>query len=759
MAHKVSLLLQATLGCVDLSDVPEPARRQIALDTTLLLERMHRLVRAIIECKASDLDGVTCRVALDLARSMAARAWEGKSMQLTQVSQLGPVFMRKFVASGITTVHDLAKAGASNIERILSRNPPFGKKMADELAHFPRLTLEARLATKTPRGFDSDNRQPVARIDAILGFSNTIGKPKWRGKIPSVTFMAETTEGVLAHWWRGSIKRFKEEDNHKLSLQFEVGLNSVTENVVCYFACEDIVGTLVTQRLEHGLPASAFPPRKRSTSQLSQTSGKSAASLMDDDIGDNDLWDITNEGHDHSEECLVISEQNDDIAPSKDSEKENIPWQPIQLPNGKFKCNHHCADVGLKNGNGRACAHRCCREGLDVPRKPKPSSSKRKAGLEEIVVAGPASQLTSKPSTKRAKQTVRTGKMPSKAPSRESLASIPAKRQDNPLIDLDDLDLDGDGLFDLTQIEGTHVDDLQSLRRSPQNVGKPASRKRLHDKKDILFDGLSHNVMQDDLASPMGGRVTERDDGFEAGKKMSSLLAGLQKNQSNSTDNYSGDSVFDGVDVDECNGQPSRSHNALVGTTSALKRRPRDSSDVFMHDVSGIESSREDSSSDTSLTMSKHLDQLGAKSRLYERSQANVAFPSANYSGMRSTVEETRLTSQAIHSTIRDVSLRQGSAVETEAKQSEDETYIFSDNYVLPPPRGSLGEGSVVLPHVSNDGHLQHQTDARAVRKLEEPGCTSSENKDTQANMQDDPDWQEFERGFTDEFRDLVEFI
>lgn len=780
MAHKASLLLQATLGCVDLSDVPEPARRQIALDTTLLLERMHRLVRAIVECKASDLDGVTCRVALDLARSMAARAWEGKSMQLTQVSQLGPVFMRKFVASGITTVHDLANACASNIERILSRNPPFGKKMADELAHFPRLTLEARIATETPRALDSD-RQPVARIDAILGFSNTIGKPKWRGKIPSVTFMAETTDGVLAHWWRGSIKRFKEEENHKMSLQFEVGLNSVTEEVVCYFACEDIVGTLVTKRLEHGLPASAFPSRKRSTSQLSQTSGKSAASLMDDDIGDNDLWDITKEGQDHSEECLVISEdsdaesqwhmvdrdgkshvdghqkQNDDIAPSQDSEQENIPWQPIQLPNGKFKCNHHCADAGLKNGKGRACAHRCCREGLDVPRKPKPSNSKRKAGLEEVVVAGPASQLTSEPSTKRAK-TTQTGGMASKAPLRESLAFVPAKRQDHPLIDLDDLDLDGDGLFDLTQIGGTHVDDLQSSGRSQFKIGKPASRKGLHDKEDDFVDSLFHNATQDDLASPMGGRGSDRDDGFEASKRMSSLHAGLSKTQSNSTDNFSGDSVFDGVDVDECDGQPPRSHNALVGTTSA-SRRPRNSGDVFMHKVSRIESSREDSPSDISLTMSKHLDQLGAKSRLDERSRADVVFPPANYSGMRSTVAETRLTSQVIPSTMRDVSLRQGSAMETEAKQSEDETYIFSDNYVLPPPRDSFGEGSVVLPHVSNDGHLQHQTDARAFRKPEKPGCTSSENKVPQANLQDDPDWQEFERAFTDEFRDLVEFI
>ncbi|KAK7727302.1 ATP-dependent DNA helicase MER3 [Diaporthe eres] len=234
-----------------------------------------------------------------------------------------------------------------------------------------------RIATELPRTFNS-GKQPIARIDAILGFSNTPEKPKWRGKIPSVTFMAETTEGVLAHWWRGSMKKFKEEDEHKLSLQFEVDLSSATTAIICYFACEDIVGTVVTRRLEHGLPPSAFPPRKESTSQLSQTSGKSAASLMDDDIGDNDLLDIAKEGPNQSQTCAVVLEdsyvdfrspimnrnreyqvddrvpkQNDDFASSQDSEKEIVPWQPIQLPNGKFKCNHHCADAGLKNGNGK----------------------------------------------------------------------------------------------------------------------------------------------------------------------------------------------------------------------------------------------------------------------------------------------------------------------------------------------------------------------------------------------------------------------
>lgn len=782
MAHKASLLLQAALGCVDLSDVPETVRRQIALDTCLLFERMHRLVRAVVECKASDLDGVTCRVALDLARSMAARAWEGKSMQLMQVPQLGPVFMRKLVASGITTVHDLAKAGASNIERILSRNPPFGKKMTDELAHFPRLTLEARIAAELPRSFNS-GQQPVARIDATLGFSNSLGKPKWRGKIPSVTFMAETTEGVLAHWWRGSLKKFKDENEHKLYLQFEVDLSSAKDEIICYFACEDIVGTVVTRRLEHGLPPSAFPSRKEPPSQLSKTSGRSAASLMDDDIGDNDLLDIAKEGENQSEACLVISEdsdvdsqwsmmnqgrknhvddtipeQKDDFAPSQNSEEETVPWQPIQLPNGKFKCNHRCADAGLKNRNGKACAHRCCREGLDVPRKPKGPSMKRKAGLEEIVVADSASKLTSKPTTKKVRTATPKGRPSIKNVTREPLASAPANRQDRPLMDLDDFDLDGDGLFDLTQVEGAIADDRQSYHRSPFRVKEPITNEGSYDKEIKLFASISDDALQDDLASPIGSRDTTKGRSTDVGERKNPLQAELRKTQSNSTDNFSGDSVFDGVTADECHEEPFRSHSSRVGTTGVPKKRRGNFGNVPLHDRRKNESSWEESSLDTPPTMTRYLDQLSAK-HLEKGSRANVVRQSPSHSEMTSRAGEAGCTSSTIPSTMGHASLRQVPDTAMEAKEFEDETYIFSDKYVLPPPRESFGEGSVILPHVSDGRHLAHDADASAVRISAKLDSSSTKDDDLSTKLQQDPEWDGFEPGFTDEFRDLVEFI
>lgn len=781
-AHKASLLVQAALGCADMSNVPEGVRRQINMDTGLLFERMHRLVRAVVECKASDLDGVTCRVALDLARSMTARTWEGKPMQLTQVPHIGPVFMRKFVASGITTVYGLVETGASNIERILSRFPPFGKKMADELAHFPRLTLEARIAIETPWTFNP-GKQPVARIDAIMGFSNTVGKPKWRGKIPSVTFMAETTKGVLAHWWRGSLKKFKEEDEHKFSLPFEVELSDFTEKIICHFACEDIVGTIVTKTLEHGLPVSAFPS-KESTPQLSRTSGKSATPMMDDDIRDDDLLEITTGNRrSQSEACLEIPEDSDGgsqqpvmnrdrknhiddqaqgpkatFLSSQDSEMENTPWQPIQLPNGKFKCNHTCADAGLKNGNGKACAHRCCREGLDVPRKPKRLSSKRKTGMDEIVVADPISISSPQSMNKKAKTTIPKGKTSTKSSAREPLASATATRRDHHMTDLDAFELDDDGLFDLTQVEGTHADNLWNPHRSPLGDKRPRSKDVFHDEDINLFEDLSDGEFQLDFTSPHGSRDTAKGDGRDVRNRTNPLHVELLKPKSNSTGDFSRDSIFDVVTVDESDRQPHRSHNAQVGTVGVSKKRHGIYGDVPLHEVREIESTSEKSSLDSPPTTAGCLEKLNAN-QIEKGSRPNVACPSPNHPVTARRAGTAAAKSLRIPPTTCNASSQQGAVAEMETNDSEDETYIFSNKYVLPPPRDSFAEDSVNLSHVAHGEHLPHNADASAVHRPVELDSSPTKNDDLLTKSQQNPEWEGFEPGFTDDFRDLVEFI
>ncbi|KAF3761849.1 P-loop containing nucleoside triphosphate hydrolase protein, partial [Cryphonectria parasitica EP155] len=250
LAHKVSLLLQIEVGHVELKEFE---RRRLRGEASRVLEVMHRLVRAVVECKQADSDGKACRAALELARSMTAKAWEGTVQQLLQVPQLGPALLRKLVSNNIRTVASLANADTSTIERIASRNPPFGKKMADTLRSFPRLAIKAKIKDSS---MDAKGR-PVVHVDVILAFTSTRGY--WQGRMPLVNLLAVTSEGILAHFWRDSLGSFRTENGNSCQVCFTWSPTTLQETLSCQFACEEIVGTVVSAEVSHDIPAAKFP--------------------------------------------------------------------------------------------------------------------------------------------------------------------------------------------------------------------------------------------------------------------------------------------------------------------------------------------------------------------------------------------------------------------------------------------------------------------------------------------------------------------
>ncbi|KAK6509182.1 Sec63 [Arthrobotrys musiformis] len=61
----------------------------------------------------------------------------------------------------------------------------------------------------------------------------------------------------------------------------------------------------------------------------------------------------------------------DDLQPLPEEEEElEEPTEPKQRPDGKWDCNHRCADKSI-------CRHLCCREGLDKKPKPKKKAASK----------------------------------------------------------------------------------------------------------------------------------------------------------------------------------------------------------------------------------------------------------------------------------------------------------------------------------------------------------------------------------------------
>lgn len=380
-AHKISLIIQVQLGGVHYPEEKEFAllRRQFSTDKNIIFERIQRLVRCVIDCKSFDCDSVSTRHALDLARSLSAGYWENSNLQLRQIPQIGPVAHRKLCHAGISTVEKLAVEDSASIERILSKNPPYGKKMKDVLASFPNLTISAKITGKAP-AYMAQTPQVYVSVD--LGYEND-EVPIWNNRKPAIVFMAETSGGELSHIWRGNITKL----TSCFNLKFAVKLSRVEEEIKCWTACEDIVGTSRYVILRHGIQATDFPQRALEPEKQSNNMAKTEAFDEFDDFGTNDLDDeeilavikkVERPANDQGlDKCPDFDRMEEDSYPTLSHSRTSPVTHRVeeittstQMENGKWTCQHDCRAGGLKK-NGQKCKHKCCQEGIDKPSKIK----------------------------------------------------------------------------------------------------------------------------------------------------------------------------------------------------------------------------------------------------------------------------------------------------------------------------------------------------------------------------------------------------
>lgn len=349
-------------------------KRQFMSEKVAIFDRALRLVRCVVECKAYDCDAVATCNALDLLRSVAAGFWENSPLQLRQIPGIGPAAMRKLAQSNIKTVGQLASMDMAAIERAMSRNPPFGKKILDLMANFPWLTLRADIMNIL-KSIESVK----VIVKAQLGYSN-IKLPVWNRKAPTVVFTASDSNGGLAHIWRGPIKRLE----RGYELAFTCRLLGPSDTITCQLACEEIVGTIQFVELKPNIPALAFPPPEPSSATPRPTPVPDRdQALIATEIGtgttaaieESTNASITAPGSDYGgdsifDEFVDIEEFEKDTV-SHDGEPEPLTSIPVRMENGKWRCNHKCRDVqgNYLTKNGIPCRHRCCREGLEKPRK------------------------------------------------------------------------------------------------------------------------------------------------------------------------------------------------------------------------------------------------------------------------------------------------------------------------------------------------------------------------------------------------------
>lgn len=435
-------MVQLHLGGADYPDSSESQkqRHQLRAEKKGIFERLQRLVRCVAECKGHECDSVSTNTALELARSLAAGAWEGRPSELLQIPAIGPVNMRKLVSQGVKAVKDLVHKNHGELEHCMSRKPPFGNTMSNHLKQFPLLDFTLALPS---REYTSISDEAISvPVVATLRYLNETGLPNWHNKVPSVTFVAETTTGLLVYFWKGRLDKIP--TGTGLELRFSAEIKAPDERIVCHFSCEEIVGTVVSKSLEHSIPVSSFRQLKQRSQQLDTAQAMSgppetkAGKAVAKDVSlphstDTSLLQEMLDDADAVEAAAALLAHDDKLQASKDasrktdsqksaetnysdgdfpmiedilqavsppspfslqpaqsqtpgtyrssaepaSEGDIAEKDPVRLPNGKWQCNHACTGGALTKA-GKRCTHRCCLEGLDKPRKIKPKAAESK---------------------------------------------------------------------------------------------------------------------------------------------------------------------------------------------------------------------------------------------------------------------------------------------------------------------------------------------------------------------------------------------
>lgn len=410
------MIVQIYLGGVDLPADKDMnhIRHDLVREKRMVFDRLKRLIRCVIDCKAFESDGSGTKAALELSRSIAAQAWENKPAQLSQIPGFGPVSVRKWISSGVCTVLGVADKSFLDIERIASRNPPYGRDVQKILENFPRLTLKADLIES--RALDLESHGPVSvTIKVRLGHRNTKASPCWKDRIPALTFIALTSDGNLAYFWRGNMKKLDKPNG--LDVKFPVTLTAPNQIILCHFSCEEIVGTQVSKTLEPNIPASVFRSMRRQATQPTVSKPDLVSTEGDyEGISDEAMLEALEtprpsnlEPCPQSPEPLGTDEEDfpliDELLSQRDASSEA---DPSKMHNGKYVCNHYCHNGGLTR-LGKRCNHKCCRDGVEKYRPPKPFNSSNLGGMSEKENSSEPYSKLSQPPGNAKRQSIKNG--------------------------------------------------------------------------------------------------------------------------------------------------------------------------------------------------------------------------------------------------------------------------------------------------------------------------------------------------------------
>nr|DBA11282.1 TPA_inf: MER3 [Kalmanozyma brasiliensis] len=358
VADKVSLLIQAHLSAINLSHVAKSGMGEASpyMDIKRIFPHATRIAKAVVDVTIYRCDGVACKAALDLARSIAAGAWEGSPAMLRQFDQIGERSIKALANAGIVTWQKLSETTSTKIEMILNRHPPFGSKVIAAAQSVPRIGLEVMQRSAEPSKATSftlpANRAGTSLDPADLapfGMKVVLEVKIWvenratcmlkskTSRMPlSICVLMLRSDGGYVDFRRMPIWRFDSEKRFTV----HVHLDNPRMRVVTTAACDEIAGTLVQASLLPVDVASGSHRIRIARAEIQNGSPNDFDALAEDEYR-------AGPSRSFADSEAARASRGAELPDEHDADEESS-WK---------KCKHKCKSE---------CGHPCCQRSKEV---------------------------------------------------------------------------------------------------------------------------------------------------------------------------------------------------------------------------------------------------------------------------------------------------------------------------------------------------------------------------------------------------------
>ncbi|KAJ3086769.1 Sec63, partial [Quaeritorhiza haematococci] len=308
LCHEINEGLDGTAPHCALGSIPftdQKTANTLAQETHQILKHASRIARGAVDLMVAKQDFRSLKSALDISKSVQAKTWENSTTLLKQIEGVGPQLAKLLAQKNITTFEKLMQTEARQLEFVLNRNPPFGNKLLDQAAAFPRFTM------KIVQYKEMSRKVTALEFCVTLGLLNPEKvKTYVRHSSASVVFVAGTTSSNTLLDFR-KMPMFKLKDG--ITFRFQATLKQ-QEKIACSVVSEDYVGLDIHKEVVPDMKPLSLLLRANS---LSKQPNKASASAV--------VQRTNSNSERRTEPATKNKPANDDVDDMFDLESE---WDP-----------------------------------------------------------------------------------------------------------------------------------------------------------------------------------------------------------------------------------------------------------------------------------------------------------------------------------------------------------------------------------------------------------------------------------------------